>query len=176
MNKAVSVWARGLLVTLFSLASYGAFGATASQTSSTGTSAGDATSSLSTTVTSTTRKANYGHYFATRYADTPDDVAMLCDQPGVSGVVWRRTWKEVEPVAGVYDFSSFDKVLRAIAGSHNPQCQLWIFVEWKSFAGSPIKNPCPTYLQARIRAQSRTGPVRRSVSCGNRRAARPTSR
>ena len=58
---------------------------------------------------------------------------MLCGQAGVKGVVWRRTWKEVEPAPGVYDFSTYDEVLRAIAGSHNPQCQLWIFVEFKSF-------------------------------------------
>jgi hypothetical protein len=94
-------------------------------------------------------KAHYGHYFAARYLDTPNDIATLCDQPGVSGVVWRRTWNEVEPAAGAYDFGSFDDVLAAIAGSHNPQCQLWIFVEFKSFSGSPVKNPCPAYLQAR---------------------------
>jgi hypothetical protein len=94
-------------------------------------------------------EAHYGHYFATRALDTPDDVAMLCDQPGVSGVVWRRTWKEVEPSAGNYNFGSFDDVLAAIAGSHNPQCQLWLFIEFKSFSTSAIKNPCPTYLQAR---------------------------
>jgi hypothetical protein len=95
-----------------------------------------------------TRKSNYGHYFATQYSDRPADAAMLCEQPGVSGVVWRQTWQQVEPVAGVYDFSSFDKVLGAIAASRNPQCQLWLFVEWKSFSASPIKNPCPSYLQA----------------------------
>lgn len=94
------------------------------------------------------RKAAYGHYFATRYDDTPDDVAMLCGQSGVRGVVWRRTWNEVEPQRGVYDFSSYDRVLTAIAGSHNPQCQLWIFVEFKSFNASPVRNPCPAYLQA----------------------------
>jgi hypothetical protein len=93
--------------------------------------------------------AHYGHYFATRAIDTPEDVAMLCDQPGVSGVVWRRPWKEIEPAPGTYDFSSYDEVLGAIAGSHNPQCQVWIFVEFKSFLGSPVKNPCPTYLQDR---------------------------
>jgi hypothetical protein len=95
------------------------------------------------------RKANYGHYFATRYEDTPADVAMLCGQPGVKGVIWRRTWNEVEPSAGVYDFSSYDQVLKAIAGSHNPQCQVWIFIEFKSFNVSQVKNPCPSYLQAR---------------------------
>jgi len=93
-------------------------------------------------------KANYGHYFATRYSDTPADAAMLCEQAGVSGIVWRRTWNQVEPARGVYDFTSFDQVLRAIAGSRNPRCQLWIFVEFKSFANSPVKNPCPAYLQA----------------------------
>jgi hypothetical protein len=92
-------------------------------------------------------KSHYGHYFATRYADTPADAAMLCEQAGVNGVVWRRTWGEVEPSPGTYDFSSFDGVLAAIAGSHNPDCQLWLFVEYKSFASSPIKNPCPAYLQ-----------------------------
>ena len=93
-------------------------------------------------------KSNYGHYFATRYADTPADAAMLCEQAGVSGVVWRRTWNEVEPSAGVYDFSSFDEVLGAIAASGNPKCQLWLFVEFKSFKNSPVKNPCPKYLQS----------------------------
>jgi hypothetical protein len=62
---------------------------------------------------------------------------MLCGQAGVTGVVWRRTWNEVEPRPGVYDFSSFDQVLRSIANSHNPQCQLWLFVEYKSFSNSP---------------------------------------
>lgn len=100
------------------------------------------------TVQPSMRKANYGHYFATRYQDTPADVAMLCDQAGVKGVVWRQTWSQVEPSPGAYDFRSFDRVLEAIAGSHNPQCQLWIFVEFKSFNVSPIRNPCPAYLQA----------------------------
>ncbi|HEX6572103.1 MAG TPA: Ig domain-containing protein [Steroidobacteraceae bacterium] len=102
--------------------------------------------SFSITVHSS-RKAHYGHHFATRYADTPADAAMLCEQAGVNGVVWRRTWGEVEPSPGTYDFSSFDGVLAAIAGSHNPDCQLWLFVEYKSFASSPVKNPCPAYLQ-----------------------------
>lgn len=94
------------------------------------------------------RKATYGHYFATRYEDTPADVAMLCGQAGVKGVVWRRTWNEIEKSPGVYDWSSYDEVLRAIAGSHNPQCQVWIFIEFKSFNVSPLRNPCPAYLQA----------------------------
>jgi hypothetical protein len=94
------------------------------------------------------RKASYGHYFALRYSDTPADAATLCEQPGVVGVVWRRTWFEVEPREGTYDFSSFDRVLDAIAKSHHPECQLWLFVEYKSFANSPVKNPCPAYLQA----------------------------
>lgn len=94
------------------------------------------------------KKSNYGHYFSTHYSDTPADAAMLCEQAGVSGVVWRQTWQEVEPSQGVYDFSSFDRVLDAIAASHNPGCQLWLFVEFKSFNNSPVKNPCPVYLQA----------------------------
>lgn len=60
---------------------------------------------------------------------------------------WRQTWGQVETDAGVYDFSSFDKVLAAIASSKNKACQLWLFIEWKSFAASPVKNPCPAYLQ-----------------------------
>jgi hypothetical protein len=128
----ISAFSRVLLAVLV-LISQVALGATLQQTSG----------------TTTTRKANYGHYFSTRYADKPADVAMLCDQAGVQGVVWRRTWNEVEPSAGVYDFSSFDQVLKTIAGSHNPQCQLWIFVEYKSFNSSPVRNPCPVYLQAR---------------------------
>jgi hypothetical protein len=95
------------------------------------------------------RKAHYGHYFSLRYSDTAEDVATLCEQPGVQGVVWRRTWFEVEPQRGVYDFRSFDRMLRAIDESHNPQCRLWLFVEFKSFANSPVRNPCPAYLQAR---------------------------
>ena len=93
-------------------------------------------------------KSNYGHYFATRYSDTPADAAMLCEQPGVSGVVWRQTWQEVEPSPGAYDFGSFDRALNAIAASRHPQCQLWLMVEFKSFSNSPVKNPCPAYLQA----------------------------
>ncbi len=103
---------------------------------------------FSITVRPPTRKAAYGHYFATRYADTPADVAMLCDQPGVNGVIWRRTWSAVEPAPGAYDFSSYDRVLEAIAGSHNPQCRVWLFVEFKSFATSPVRNPCPAYLRS----------------------------
>ena len=94
------------------------------------------------------KKANYGHYFAPRYADTPADAAMLCEQTGVRGVVWRSTWGEVERTAGEFDFNEFDAVLAALAGSQNPQCQLWLFIEYKSFATSPVKNPCPAYLQA----------------------------
>ena len=103
---------------------------------------------ITVTVVAPPRKAHYGHYFATRYADTPADTAKLCEQPGVSGVVWRQTWQQVEPAAGLYDFSSFDQVLAAIAASTNPGCQLWVLVEYKSFANSPVKNPCPVYLQA----------------------------
>ena len=95
------------------------------------------------------RKSNYGHYFSTHYSDTPAIAAMLCEQIGVSGIVWHQTWNQVEPAAGVYNFNSFDKVLAAIAASHNPKCQLWLFVEFKSFANSPVKNPCPVYLQAK---------------------------
>jgi hypothetical protein len=102
-------------------------------------------------------KSNFGHYFATTYSDTPAAAASLCEHPGVSGLVWRRTWNEVEPAAGVYDFSSFDKVLAAIAASHNPNCQLWLFVEFKSFSTSPTKNPCPTYLQAQHSALNSYG-------------------
>ena len=94
-------------------------------------------------------KRHYGHYFATHYSDTPATAAMLCEQVGVSGIVWRQAWNQVESAPGVYDFSSFDKVLAAIAASRNPHCQLWLFVEFKSFATSPTKNPCPTYLQTR---------------------------
>jgi hypothetical protein len=75
-------------------------------------------------------------------------VKMLCEQPGVRGVVWRQTWGQVETAPGIYDFSSFDAVLATIAASRNPDCQLWIFVEFKSFANSPNKNPCPEYLRA----------------------------
>jgi hypothetical protein len=94
------------------------------------------------------RKANYGHYFALRYGDTEQDVAMLCEQQGVKGIVRRTSWKSIESSAGVYDFSLFDRTLRAIANSHNPRCQLWILVDYKSFNGSPDLNPCPNYLQA----------------------------
>ncbi len=97
---------------------------------------------------SPTLKAHYGHYMATRYGDTTDDVVELCETPGITGVVWRRTWKEVEPSAGVYDFSSFESVLEAIAGSSAPNCRLWLFVEFKSFPASRELNPCPVYLQA----------------------------
>jgi hypothetical protein len=66
----------------------------------------------------------------------------------VNGVVFRRTWNEVEKQPGVYDFSFFDQVLDAIAQSQNPDCQLFMFIEFKSFSNSPVKNPCPQYLQA----------------------------
>ena len=103
------------------------------------------------------KKATYGHYFSTRYLDTPSDAAMLCEQAGVRGVVWRRTWGEVETAAGIYDFGAFDAVLAAIAASANPQCQLWVFIEYKSFSSSPIKNPCPAYLQAQYSALNSSG-------------------
>jgi hypothetical protein len=103
------------------------------------------------------RKNTYGHYFATHYSDTPADAAMLCGHTGVSGIVWRKTWKDVEPSQGVYDFSSFDKVLAAIASSRNPKCQVWLLVEFKSFVNSPEKNPCPVYLQAQHSAPNING-------------------
>ncbi|MFO1468543.1 MAG: putative Ig domain-containing protein [Steroidobacteraceae bacterium] len=102
-------------------------------------------------------KSNYGHYFATRYSDKPADAAMLCEQNGVRGVVWRQTWNEVEPSQGNYDFSAFDRVLTAIANSGKPDCNLWLMVEFKSFANSPVKNPCPTYLQSRHSAPNADG-------------------
>jgi hypothetical protein len=94
-------------------------------------------------------KSHYGHYFSTHYSDTPATAAMLCEKAGVSGVVWHQTWNQVEPSPGVYNFSSFDKVLATIAASHNPHCQLWLFVEFKSYRNSPVRNPCPAYLQAK---------------------------
>jgi hypothetical protein len=109
------------------------------------------------------RKANYGHYFAARYYDTPADAAMLCSQPGVQGVLWRETWNEVERSPGEYDFSGYDRVLRAIADSNNPQCQVWLMVEYKSFNSSPVRNPCPEYLQARYSAPNADGT--RAMSC-----------
>ena len=103
------------------------------------------------------RKSTYGHYFAPHYYDTAADAAMLCEQAGVRGIVWRRPWIEIEPRAGVYDFSSYDQVLAAIAGSRNPDCQVWMFIEFKSFHTSPTKNPCPVYLQARHSAVNSDG-------------------
>ena len=113
-------------------------------------------------LTSTGRKARYGHYFTSRDDDTVDDLATLCEQAGVQGVVWRRTWYEVEPRPGVYDFGTYDAALRAIANSHNPQCQLWIFVEFKSFNNSTHRNPCPAYLQAQHSALNNGG---RAYTC-----------
>ncbi|HWJ05404.1 MAG TPA: hypothetical protein VNS57_06395 [Steroidobacteraceae bacterium] len=109
------------------------------------------------------RKANYGHYFATRYDDTPGDVAMLCSQPGVRGVLWRETWNEVEPSPGQYDFSGYERVLRAIETSNNPKCQLWVMVEFKSFNTSPVRNPCPDYLQGRYSGPNADGS--RAMTC-----------
>ena len=103
------------------------------------------------------RKAAYGHYIATHRRDTPADVAMICGKSGVKGVVWRRTWAEVEPSPGVYDFSSFDSVLQAIAASNNPNCRVWIFIEFKSFSGAPVLNPCPPYLQGQYSGPNLTG-------------------
>lgn len=100
------------------------------------------------------RKANYGHYFAIHRDGMP---SVLCSEPGVRGVVWRRTWAEVETSPGVYDFSSIDQALQDIATSANPKCQLWIFIEWKSFASSLYKNPCPAYLQAQYSAANFSG-------------------
>jgi hypothetical protein len=100
-------------------------------------------------VISAARKARYGHHVTLRYSDTAADAARICEQPGVTGVVWRQTWYEVEPSPGVYDFSRFDAVLAAINRSRNPTCAAWLFVEFKSFSTSPIKNPCPIHLQAR---------------------------
>jgi hypothetical protein len=108
------------------------------------------------------RKAHYGHYFSSRDDDTVDDLAMLCEQAGVRGVVWRRTWHEIEPRPGVYNFGAYDAALRAIANSHNPQCQLWIFVEFKSFNNSSQRNPCPDYLQAKHSALNAGG---RAYTC-----------
>ena len=103
------------------------------------------------------RKAAYGHYYATRYNDTVVDIAKLCSQQGVRGVVWRQTWGQVEVAPGIYDFSSFDAALAAMAGSARPDCQLWLFIEYKSFASSPVKNPCPEYLRANYSAPNADG-------------------
>ena len=65
-----------------------------------------------------TLRKNYGHYFATHYSDTVDDVKTLCGKPGVTGVVWRQTWKEIETSQGVYDWHSYDDVLTAISPVH----------------------------------------------------------
>jgi hypothetical protein len=101
-----------------------------------------------TSLMNSTSANHFGHYFSTHYSDTPQTAAMLCEKVGVTGVVWRQAWNQVERTPGAYNFSSFDQVLRAIAGSRNPRCQLWVFVEFKSFNNSPIKNPCPVNLRA----------------------------
>ena len=115
------------------------------------------TADTSATAAGTTQKKNFGHYFATSYSDTPAEAAALCERAGVTGVVWRSTWHEVEPRPGVYNFGSFDKVLHAIVASRKPSCHLWLMVEFKSFVNSPVKNPCPTYLQARHSAPNSYG-------------------
>jgi len=104
-------------------------------------------------------KKHYGHYFATNYTDTPASAAALCEEPGVTGIVWRQPWNAVEPTAGHYDFSSFDQVLAAISHSANPSCQLWLFIEFKSFSNSPTHNPCPAYLQAQHSAPNVDDPA-----------------
>lgn len=107
------------------------------------------TAPLSHETPSTSASAShYGHYFSTHYSDTPQTAAMLCEKVGVTGVVWRQAWNQVERTPGNYDFGSFDQVLRSIAASHKPNCQLWVFVEFKSFNNSPVKNPCPVNLKA----------------------------
>jgi hypothetical protein len=63
----------------------------------------------------------------------------------------------------VYDFSGYDRVLRAIASSNNPQCQVWLMVEYKSFNNSPVRNPCPDYLQARYSGPNADGS--RAMTC-----------
>lgn len=98
-------------------------------------------------------KADYGHYFATNGADTPADAAMLCAKPGVSGIVWRQSWAEVETSPGVYDWRSFDAVVSAV----RPGCRVWLLIEWKSFSPD---NPCPAYLRAAFSAPTSNG-----VSC-----------
>jgi hypothetical protein len=107
-------------------------------------------------------KRHYGHYFATNYNDTAADAAALCEQQGVTGINFRQTWLDVEtkdPNTGkiTYNFSAFDDVLTAIAASKNPKCQLWLFVEWRSYAASPTKNPCPKYLQQSYSALNADG-------------------
>jgi hypothetical protein len=115
------------------------------------------TTSTTTTSTVAPRKAHYGHYFATRYRDTAADIAMLCEQTGVRGVQVRRTWSQVEPAAGSYDFRAIDQALAAIAGSRNPQCQLWVMIEFKSFNSSPVRHPAPPHLASRFQALNAHG-------------------
>ncbi len=103
------------------------------------------------------RKSHYGHYFSTHYSDTPATAAMLCEKAGVTGIVWHQTWSQVESAPGVYDFKAFDKVLAAIAASRNPRCQMWLFIEFKSYRNTPVKNPCPQYLQAKHSASNVIG-------------------
>ena len=118
--------------------------------SQSGANAGDSTIRPSSTQISSAERAgyksHYGHYFATHYSDTPSKIAMLCEQPGVTGVIWRQPWNDVEPTPGNYNFGSFDQMLGAIASSRKPGCQLWVFIEFKSFTYSQHKNPCPKYL------------------------------
>ncbi len=114
-------------------------------------------SPLDAEVVPTAKPPRYGHYFATRAADTPEDAAALCEEEGVQGVVWRQTWADVEPSQGSYDFSGFQALFEAIAESGNPSCQVWLFVEWKSFPSSPQLNPCPLYLREDYSAPNANG-------------------
>src|SRR5690349_16866006 len=70
-------------------------------------------------------KADYGHYIATTYKDSPTEAAVLCGKSGVTGLSYRQTWRSVEPAREKYDFRAFDEILSAIASSSNPLCKLW---------------------------------------------------
>ncbi len=103
--------------------------------------------------TTRTLKANYGHYFATREADTPEDAAALCEQDGVTGVNFRQEWFEVEPSEGVYDFSGFDAVLDAIARFEQPR-----------LSALPLRH-VPELCELREREPLPRVPARRALRC-----------
>lgn len=83
-------------------------------------------------------KTRYGHAFATEYSDAATEFRELCQYVNVINIRWR--WRDVNPSAGVYDFSEIDNAILALQAGSNPNCAFFFFPEFKLFTGGPVTN------------------------------------
>jgi hypothetical protein len=88
------------------------------------------------------RKYNPGHYVALLHTHRSHSYMKDAVRPGVRGVLKRYRWRQLEPRAGVYDFSELKADLDWAAAN---KVQLIAMIEDKTFK---LERPTPAYLDS----------------------------